>query len=138
VKRPHSRVGFAVLLPRPIPVQICRGTACRAPTVGFSPDGTLRASARPVVKLVEIYLAAECVPMNSEQACGARLVAARPVQDAFDELLFKFVDGFVKLNATFHHLPDKGLQLIFHGCTLRTRIGYSRKYEPDLPEFVAC
>ena len=92
----------------------------------------------PGVELVEIYLAAERVPVNSQQACGARLVAARAVQDAFDELLFEFDDGLVKLDSTLHHLPDKGLQLIFQGCTLRTKIIYSWKYQPDLPELVAC
>jgi hypothetical protein len=92
----------------------------------------------PMVKLVEIYLAAESVPVDAEQARGARLVAAGPVQDALNELLFEFVDGLIELNATFHHLPDQGLQLIFQGCTLRTRIIYGRKVQPDLPEFVAC
>ena len=76
--------------------------------------------------------------MNTEQSCGARLVATRPVQDALNELLFEFVDGLIKLDATFHHLTDKGLQLIFQGCTLRTKNIYSRKYWPDLVEFVAC
>jgi hypothetical protein len=76
--------------------------------------------------------------VNSEQSCGARLVATRPVQDAFDELLFEFVDGLIKLDSTLHHLADKSLQLIFQGCTLRTKDIYSRKYQPDLLEFVAC
>jgi hypothetical protein len=42
------------------------------------------------------------------------------------------------LDSTLHHLPDKGLQLIFQGCTLRTKMIYSWKYQPDLPELVAC
>ncbi len=92
----------------------------------------------PVVKLVEIDLSAECIPVNSEQACGARLVAAGPVQDALDEFLFEFVDGLIKLDSTLHHLPDQGLQLIFQGRTLRTRIICGRKCQPDLLEFVAC
>ncbi len=92
----------------------------------------------PVVEFIAIYLAAECVPVNSEQSRSARLVAAGPVQDALDELLLKFIDSFIKLDSTFHHLPDKGLQLIFQGRTLRTRIIYGRKVQPDLLEFVAC
>jgi hypothetical protein len=92
----------------------------------------------PVVQLVEIYLAAECVPVNSEQACGSRLIAARPVQNALDEFLLKFVDGLIKLDSTFHHLPDKSFQLIFQGCTLRAISIYSWKYQLDLLEFVAC
>jgi hypothetical protein len=92
----------------------------------------------PVVELVDPDLAAEGVPVDSEQACGARLVAARPVQHAFDELLFEFVDGLVKLDPAFHHLPDQGFQLIFHGRTLRTKIVCRRKFRPDLSEFLAC
>jgi hypothetical protein len=92
----------------------------------------------PVVELIEVNLTAECVPVNSQQSCSARLVAARPVQDALDELLLEFVDCLIKLDSTFHHLPDKGLQLIFQGRTLRTRIIHGRKVQPDLLEFVAC
>jgi hypothetical protein len=92
----------------------------------------------PVVELIEVNLTAECVPVNSQQSCSARLVAARPVQDALDELLLEFIDSLIKLDSTFHHLPDKGLQLIFQGRTLRTRIIHGRKVQPDLLEFVAC
>ena len=81
----------------------------------------------PGIQLVQIDLAAECVPMNSEQACGSRLIAARAVQNAFDEFFFKFVDGLVKLDSTFHHLSDKSFQLIFQGCTLRAMSIYSWK-----------
>jgi len=58
-------------------------------------------------------------PVDSEQARGARLVASRAVQHTLDKLLFEFVDRFVELNAAFHHLPDQGLELIFHVRTLR-------------------
>ncbi len=92
----------------------------------------------PIVEFIAIYLAAECVPVNSEQSRSARLVATGPVQDALDELLLEFIDSFIKLDSTFHHLPDKGLQLIFQGRTLRMRIIYGRKVQPDLLEFVAC
>jgi len=113
------------------------GMAWRAPT-GCGADGKSGAPLMPVVEFIAIYLAAECVPVNSEQSRSARLVAAGPVQDALDELLLKFIDSFIKLDSTFHHLPDKGLQLIFQGRTLRTRIIYGRKVQPDLLEFVAC
>jgi hypothetical protein len=75
----------------------------------------------PVVELVETYLTAERVSVDSEQACSSRLIAARAVQDAFDELLLEFVNGLVKLDSTFHHLAHKSFQLIFQGCTLRAR-----------------
>jgi len=67
----------------------------------------------PVVQLVEIYFSAECVPVNSQQARGSRLIAPRPVQNPLDEFLFKFVDRLIKMNATFHHLSDQCFQLIF-------------------------
>jgi hypothetical protein len=92
----------------------------------------------PVVELVEANLAAERVPVDPEQTRGARLVAARPVQHAFDELLLEFVDGLVELDPALHHLPDQGLQLIFHSRTLRMKIFRGRKFRPDLFEFVAC
>jgi hypothetical protein len=92
----------------------------------------------PMVELVEVNLAAERVPVDSEQACGARLVASRPVQHAFDELLLEFVDGLVELDPALHHLPDQGLQLIFHNGTLRMKSFRGRKLRPDLSEFVAC
>jgi hypothetical protein len=75
--------------------------------------------------------------VNSEQSCGSRLIAARAVQNTFDKFLFKFVDGLIKLDSTFHHLTDKSFQLIFQGCTLRARSIYSWKYQLDLFEFVA-
>ena len=92
----------------------------------------------PWVQLVQVYLAAERIPVNSKQTCGSRLIPAGPVQDAFDEFLFKFVDGLVKLDSTFHHLSDKSFQLIFQGCTLRAMSIYSWKYQLDLFEFLAC
>ena len=85
----------------------------------------------PGVELVEPDLAAERIPVNAEQARGVRLVAVGPVQHAFDELLFEFVDGFVEMNPALHHLPDQGFQLIFHGRTLPTKIVYGRKLRPE-------
>ena len=60
----------------------------------------------PACKLVKVYLTAERVPVDAEQTSGTRLVAAKPVQNAFDEFLFEFVDGLIELDSTFHHLPD--------------------------------
>ena len=91
----------------------------------------------PGGKLVEINLTAERISVDAEQACCARLIAPRAIQHAFNELLFKLVDGLIKLDSTFHHLPDKRFQLIFQGCTLRARIVCSCEYRPDLCEFVA-
>ena len=92
----------------------------------------------PVIEPVKIDLSAERIAVNPEQACGARLVAARPVQNAFDELLFELVDGLVKMNSVFHHLPHQRVQLILHHRTPRTGLIRSRKTRRhDLDEFVA-
>jgi len=42
-----------------------------------------------VIELVKVYLAAEGVPVNAEQARGARLVAPRTVQHPLDKFLFE-------------------------------------------------
>lgn len=83
------------------------------------------------IELVEANLTAEGIAVNSEQARGAGLVALRPVQNALDEFLFEFVDGFVELYAALHHLSDQRFQLIFHLRTLPTRIVRGRAYRPE-------
>jgi hypothetical protein len=80
----------------------------------------------PVIQLVEVYLTAECVSVNSEQACGSRLIATGPVQNALNEFLFKFVDGLIELDATLHHLPDKGFQLIFQGARSARKVSRAK------------
>ena len=92
----------------------------------------------PVIELIEVDLAAESVPVNPEQTRGARLIPAGPVQNAFNKFFFEFVDCFVELNASLHHLADQGFQLIFHRRTLRTRVFAGGTSRPrDLVEFVA-
>jgi hypothetical protein len=92
----------------------------------------------PVIELIETDLAAECIAVNSEQAGCARLISPRPIQYAFYEFLFEFVDSFVELNAALDHLADQGFQLIFHRRTLRTRVFAGGTSRPrDLVEFVA-
>ena len=71
------------------------------------------------IKLVLIDLAAERIAVNAEDFGSARLVAVGPIQNALDEALLEFADGFVKHNPTFHHLIDEPFQLIFHDGTLR-------------------
>jgi hypothetical protein len=51
------------------------------------------------------------------------LVAIRAVQNALDETLFEFANGFVKKDSALHHLIDEAFQLIFHGSTLRSKSG---------------
>lgn len=80
----------------------------------------LRPPPLPVIQLVQINLPAQRIPMNSKKASGPRLIAARPVQHPLDEFLFEFVDRFIEVDSTLHHLPDQGFELILHRCTLRT------------------
>ena len=57
--------------------------------------------------------------MNAKDFGGARLVAVGAVQNALDETLFEFADGFIKQNPALHHLVDEPFQLILHDDTLR-------------------
>ena len=72
------------------------------------------------VELVFFELAAERVAMNSQSARGAALVAFHVIHDAFDETALEFGERFFKQDAAFHHLPNKGFQLILHNCILRS------------------
>lgn len=71
------------------------------------------------VQLVLLDLPAQGITMNAQELSGARLIAVRAVQHAFDESLLEFAYGFVKVDATLHHLIDEPFQLIFHDGTLR-------------------
>ena len=75
-----------------------------------------------MIQLVQIDLAAERIAVNSKQPGGARLVAVKTFQHALDEFLFKFVDRFVELDPTIHHLANQRFQLLLHRSTLRTRV----------------
>ena len=68
-------------------------------------------------KFVFAHLATQGVAVNSEDLGGPRLVAFQIFKYAFDEFLFKFVDGLIEQNSTLDHLPDQRFQLIFHGRT---------------------
>ena len=74
------------------------------------------------VQLVDINLAAESIAVYAKDLGSARLVAIGAVQDAFDETLFEFANGFVKKNSPLDHLSDKPFQLVFHNGTLRSKI----------------
>ena len=93
-----------------------------------------------VIELIEADFAAQSIAVNSQQARGARLVAARSVQHTLNEFLLEFVDGFLEMDSALHHLADQGFQLILHCRTLRKRIVCSRVArlaQFDLVEFVA-
>jgi hypothetical protein len=57
-----------------------------------------------VIQFVRFDFAAQRVAVYTELLRGARLIAAHAIEHRLDKALFKFADGFVKLNAMFHHL----------------------------------
>lgn len=57
--------------------------------------------------------------MHAQLSRGAGLVAARAIENFFNEALFKFADSFVEENAVFDHLYNQSFQLILHVATLR-------------------
>lgn len=71
-------------------------------------------------KLVFFELAAERVAVDSERARGAALVAFHMIHHTLDETALEFRKRFFEQDAAFHHLPDKGFQLILHNCILRS------------------
>src|SRR6266849_9321769 len=73
------------------------------------------------IELVLIDLAAQRIAVNAKNFSRAGLIAVCAFQNALDEALFEFADGFVKQNPALHHLTDKPFQLIFHDGTLRSR-----------------
>jgi hypothetical protein len=72
------------------------------------------AGAADVVELVFADFAAEGVAVNAEELGGSGLVAFGAFEDAADELLFKFRDGFFEADAAVNHGSDERFQLIFH------------------------
>ena len=67
-----------------------------------------------MVEFVFADFAAEGVAMDAEHFCGAALVAVSAIQDALDETLFKFADGFIEKNSPVHHLCYEPVQLVLH------------------------
>src|SRR5712692_5343436 len=73
------------------------------------------------IELVLIDLAAQRIAVNAKNFSRAGLIAVCAFQNALDEALFEFADGFVKQYPALHHLTDESFQLIFHDGTLRSR-----------------
>jgi hypothetical protein len=91
-----------------------------------------------MIQFIQFNFAAEGIAMNSQKTSGARLVAVKTVQHAFDEFLFKFVDCFVEMDPSVHHLANQRFQLLLHRSTLRTRVVRRRRIPASrLTEFVA-
>src|ERR1700690_4128802 len=70
-------------------------------------------------KLVGVYFPAQCVAMNPQDFCGARLISVQALQNALDELLLEFRHSLIEQDAAVNHHSDQGFQLFFHDCTLR-------------------
>jgi hypothetical protein len=77
-----------------------------------------------MIEFVFNHFAAEGVAVDSQDFCGARLVAIGAVEDALDEALFEFTDGLVKEDAALDHLQYQTFQLISHSITLPKGMGF--------------
>jgi len=71
-----------------------------------------------VFEFVLANFPAEGVAMDAQHLCGAALIALRALQGSFDEPFFKFSEGLIEEDSSFHHLADQPFQLIFHDCAL--------------------
>lgn len=92
-----------------------------------------------MIEFVQVDFSAECVPVNSQEPCGARLIAVETLQHALNKFLFKFVNRFVEMDPAIHHKPYQRFQLLLHRSTLRTRVVRCRRIPAArLTEFVAC
>jgi hypothetical protein len=72
------------------------------------------AGAADVVELVFADFAAEGIAVDAEEFGGARLIAFGAFEDAADEFLLKFGDGFFEADAAVNHGSNERFQLIFH------------------------
>jgi hypothetical protein len=73
---------------------------------------------RTLVEFVDSNFAAKRISVNPQKARGARLVATGPVQNPLYKLLLEFIDSFIEMNSSLHHLSDQSFQLILHCRTL--------------------
>jgi hypothetical protein len=73
----------------------------------------------PVIQLVLRHLSAQRIAVNSQEFSSPTLIAVGSLQNALDEALLEFTDGFIEQNSTLHHLSHKAFQLISHVRTLR-------------------
>lgn len=77
-------------------------------------------AAAVAVELILFEFAAKRIAVNSQSARGAALIAFHMIHNALDETALEFPERFLEQDATFHHLPDKDFQLIFHDYILRS------------------
>lgn len=77
-------------------------------------------AAAVTVELVLFEFAAERIAVNPQSARGAALIAFHVIHYALNETALEFPERFLEQDATFHHLPDKNFQLVFHNCILRS------------------
>ena len=91
-----------------------------------------------IIQLIKFDFSAERIAVNPEQPGRARLIAVGAVQHTLDKFLFKFVDGFIEVDPSIHHLANQRIQLLPHSSTLRTRVVRRRKRPAArLTEFMA-
>lgn len=56
----------------------------------------------------------EGIAMDAEFAGSLREIVIISIDHGYDELLFEFLDGFVKKYAMVYHLLDEGFEFGFH------------------------
>jgi hypothetical protein len=76
------------------------------------------AAARPLIELIRVYLAAERVAMDSQDLCGAGLVAIEAIQHSLDEFFLELGYGFLEQDAAVDHQSDQRFQFFSHDFTL--------------------
>jgi hypothetical protein len=62
----------------------------------------------------------QCVPVNVEYLRCLALVAAAPGKRGLNELLLKFLQGFVETNFLLQHFSHESIQYFFHTTPLRS------------------
>jgi hypothetical protein len=66
------------------------------------------------------YFTAQGVAVNSQEFCGAGLIAVGALEGALDEFLLKLNHSFFEQYAALDHLPNKRFQLFLHDVTLHS------------------
>jgi hypothetical protein len=70
-------------------------------------------------EFVFAYFAAQCIAVDSQLFCAARLIALAAFEHTADKLFLEFTNCFFEQDSSLDHHSDQRFQLIFHDCTLR-------------------
>jgi hypothetical protein len=64
------------------------------------------------------HFAAQCIAVDAQEFCRARLIAVGAFQRALDEFLLEFDDSFFEQYPALDHLPHQRFELFLHDGTL--------------------